>query len=363
MAAFRLIQVIATATRAFIEDKAPPSLYPLYIPYKTQFQLLTRVQRLLEECCYAFTLQWMPDLLEQRQWDCSEAIELQKWTFAALKRTGKLPSHCFASQGEDSTMSLADVFLKVNKLRHSAVHRIRTTAKGISEMIQTATRFARALGDLHCEQQLDEMQVELEGKIRALELNKNFLENRLEKELQDIEMQRRALDEQEKAAVATMVKEDSDYVSQIGGLLSESINTIFDKRLEESQLTEGEQTVALETEYEQDREQAEDDKVLSEETLDPPFEAGITSNQECVADSIEPSNENDQSPDDAQLCFHSSPSMQGATRHETDATEWELEDDAPTKYIVPREVEGNVSDSCNYLLLLIGRRITRRHGR
>ena len=56
-----------------------PSLYPLYIPYKTQYQLLTKTQRLLEECCYDFTVQFMPDLLEQRQWDCSEAIELNKW--------------------------------------------------------------------------------------------------------------------------------------------------------------------------------------------------------------------------------------------------------------------------------------------
>ena len=70
-----------------------PSLYPLYVPYKVQHVVLTRTQSLLEECCYDFTAQWLPELLEQRRGDCPESIELNKWTYIVVKRLNKLPYH------------------------------------------------------------------------------------------------------------------------------------------------------------------------------------------------------------------------------------------------------------------------------
>lgn len=229
-----------------------PSLYPIYIPFKIQYLVLSRAQSLLEECCYNFTVQWLPDLLEQRHWDCPEAIELNKWTHIMAKRLGKLPSQAFA---RDSNASLTQMLMSINKLRHSAVHRLPTTAKGISEMIGSATRFANALRDSTRGQQLDELHRELEGKIRALELNKNFLETKLEGELQDIAKQRRELDEKEKEAVATMLKEDKDHGSLIGGLLSTSIKHIFKKLdQQELELTEAEASSDYETDAKEGQE-------------------------------------------------------------------------------------------------------------
>ena len=227
-----------------------PSLYPLYIPYRIQHLVLTRTQRLLEGCCYDFTSQWLPELLEHRQWDCPEAIELNKWTYIVVKRLGKLPSHCFGTL-DDPKISLADVLISINKLRHSAVHRLPTTAKGISEMIHSATRFAIVLQDSPCQQQLDELHQELEGKIRALELNKNFLETKLEQEMEDIARKRRELDAKEKLAVATMLKEDKDYGSLVGIVLSQTVNEILDRnKTEEMRNTDKGRGLAQETEEE-----------------------------------------------------------------------------------------------------------------
>lgn len=185
---------IAVSTQPITNRIKSPSLYPVYIPYKIQYLVLTRALQLLEECCYNFSTQWLPELLVQRRWDCKEAVELNKWTHAAAKRLDKLPS-AFAN---DSTLSLANVLISANKLRHSAVHRLPTTAKGILEMVHSATRFARVLRDTTREQQFNELHRELEGKIRALDLNKNFLETNLEQELQDIAKQRRVLDQKRK---------------------------------------------------------------------------------------------------------------------------------------------------------------------
>ncbi|MCJ1247646.1 hypothetical protein MMC30_004861 [Trapelia coarctata] len=231
-----------------------PSLYPLYIPYKNQHIVLNRTQRLLEECCYNFTAQWLPDLLEQRNWDCPEALELNKWTYIVVKRLGKLPADCFETI-DDPTLSLADALISINKLRHSAVHRLSTTAKGISELIRSAARFAKVLRDSSCEAQLEELHQELEGKIRALELNKNFLETKLENEMQDIARQRRELAEKEREAVATMLKEDKDYGSLIGVLLSQSVDGIFDRaKTEEPGNTDVGRTSTHETEEEHEQE-------------------------------------------------------------------------------------------------------------
>lgn len=229
----------------------------MYIPYKIQHLVLTRAQQLLEECCYNFTAQWLPDLLEQRRWDCKEAIELNKWTHAAIKRLDKVPSTFSSAFANDSALSLANVLVSANKLRHSAVHRLPTTAKGILEMVHSATRFARVLRDTIREQQFNELHRELESKIRALELNKNFLETNLEQELQDIAKQRRELDEKEKEAIKSMLREDEDHGSLIGILLSDSVNEIFDESKNKgTEVTEAGRNSDHETEGEEEQESA-----------------------------------------------------------------------------------------------------------
>lgn len=147
-----------------------------------------------------------------------------------MKLINKPPSHCAQAFATDHAIPLARILISINRLRHCAVHRLPTTAKGILEMIRSATRFARALRDSPREKQLHELHGELEGKIRALELNKNYLEKRLEREVERIAKQRRELDEKEKETVGTILREDKYYGSLIGGLLSQSVERILDDR-------------------------------------------------------------------------------------------------------------------------------------
>lgn len=184
-----------------------------------------------------------------------------------MKRLSKLPSGAF---GRDSDLSPAESLTFINKLRHSAVHRLPTTAKGISEMICSAKRFARSLRDPLREQQFDELKDELDGKIRALELNKNFLETKLGRELEDIARQRRELDEKEKDAIVTMLKEDKDQASLIGGLLSQSIEHILgNSEKQELDVTEAEPTSDHETGAKEEHEHSGKDDPCHHAHLDP----------------------------------------------------------------------------------------------
>jgi len=155
--------------------KIAPSLYPSYLPYKIQHLILTTTQHQLEECCFDFAAKWLPSLLEEHKWDCAEAVELTKWTRTLAKRCDKLPA---SAMDNGSEAPLKEVFFSTNVLRHTAVHRLSTTARGIHKMIQSASRLAQVLGDHSRAAELDNFHLEIGSRIRDMELNKNFLENR-----------------------------------------------------------------------------------------------------------------------------------------------------------------------------------------
>src|SRR5215469_4868795 len=117
-----------------------PSLYPSYLPYHVQHLILTTAQRVLEECCFRFTKRWLPSILKYHGWDCAEAVELTKWTRILAKRSAStnLPMHALKLSGS----TLQDILFATNKLRHTAVHRLPTSARGIGQLIQSAVKLA-----------------------------------------------------------------------------------------------------------------------------------------------------------------------------------------------------------------------------
>jgi uncharacterized protein YPO0396 len=168
---------------------------------------------------------WLPSLLEDNKWDCPEAVELTKWTRILARRLNKIPAHAITN---DSAVSLHEIFFSTNELRHTAVHRLSTSAKGIHKMIQSASRLARTLGDNKRAAHLRHLELEIEGRIRDMELNKNFLENRLDEQLRAIGERRAELDRLEQEAIATMLKEDRENRILIGSLLEGSCMDAFD---------------------------------------------------------------------------------------------------------------------------------------
>jgi len=202
------------------------SLYPSYLPYSIQHLILTTVQRQLEDCCYDFTAKWLPSLLKDNKWDCAEAVELTKWTRTLAKHCGKLPAGAFASNQE---APLNETFSSTNVLRHTAVHRIPTTAQGIHKMIQFALRLANTLNDHSRAADLENLCLEIGSRIRDMELNKNFLENRLDEQLQTINRQRAELDKKEQESIAAMLKENQENKLLIGSFLEDAVNSTFGK--------------------------------------------------------------------------------------------------------------------------------------
>ncbi|KAI5921051.1 hypothetical protein F4810DRAFT_702529 [Camillea tinctor] len=204
--------------------KTLPSLYPILIPYHVQHLILNEAQRLLEESCFQFAQTWFPSVLKARGWDCARSLELTRWTRVLANAANGIPREAFRI-GEQQ--QLDEVLSATDSLRHSAVHRLPSTARGIVEMVKAGVTMASVLGDIRRAAQLEVMCDELTSKAKGLEVYKNALENAAKRRLDDIQQQREKLDQQEKDVVQDMLKDDAEYRAVVGVLLEDAITGIL----------------------------------------------------------------------------------------------------------------------------------------
>ena len=217
--------VISTARDSVVEKM--PSLYPSYLPYQTQHSILTTAQQVLEECCFEFAINSMPAILKQKGWDCPAAGELTEWVKVLRRQKGN-PDVASFLNGPGSTGTNA-LFQKVCTLRHTAVHRVPTTARGITNLLGSAVKLSRLLQDEQRAEQLDDIRLELDSQIGAMELNKNALEDSVTTELREIQRQREELDRREAELIDGMVDNDLRNKVFVGQLLEEYVKDTFEK--------------------------------------------------------------------------------------------------------------------------------------
>ncbi|RYP90803.1 hypothetical protein DL770_003064 [Monosporascus sp. CRB-9-2] len=204
-----------------------PSLYPIFIPYKAQHLILNEAQRLLEESCFEFLQKWLPSTLEQKGWECASSIELTKSMRLIARNAAGIPKEAFIDLGN---IPLEQILFAANELRHSAVHRLPNTARGIRDLCKSAVTLATTLGDNIRAIKLEEMCHELDDKMETMKLNKNALEITAMARLEEIKRQREELDRREKEIVAQMVKEDRENKAFMGVLLEESVDRILNEK-------------------------------------------------------------------------------------------------------------------------------------
>ena len=94
---------------------APPSLYPVYLLFQTQYKLLILAQETLERACYEFTVTAMIGLIDSEGWDCAEALELDIWTRKMEPREDKFSNEAIADLGK----SFGDLLDSVVQIRHT----------------------------------------------------------------------------------------------------------------------------------------------------------------------------------------------------------------------------------------------------
>ncbi|KAL8921012.1 MAG: hypothetical protein Q9208_005903 [Pyrenodesmia sp. 3 TL-2023] len=190
-----------------------PRLHPVYLPFKTQHKILVLVQSLLEECCLEFGNTWVPDLMEAQKWKEAESIELTQWTKRFSKHAKSLP---LSAIKKVPGKSIAEVLFGTSILRHSAVHRLPTSAAGILNILSAAITFAEALRDSKRAEKVAEIKTRLEASVEEIVQHQNLLERKLTAQFEDIARRRAELDQLERSSIEEMLAIDEKQRTEVG---------------------------------------------------------------------------------------------------------------------------------------------------
>jgi hypothetical protein len=195
-----------------------PSLFPVYLPFRTQHRLLVKLQTILEQACFEFGQRNLPDVLKRHRWDCPESCELNLWAAEFLGHQS-----AFSEKGPSIGKPFADLFRSVAAIRHTAVHRIRLRARGIEQFLLDSERLVMLLKSEESLKAVTKLRRDTQTAIEELEHNKHVLISKLEDSLKRIAAQRAELDRLEEVVVADMAKEDGEYEAFTGTNLEQGI--------------------------------------------------------------------------------------------------------------------------------------------
>lgn len=200
-----------------------PSLYPVYLPSKTQHQILTKAQCILEECCFQFATTSLPEAISARGWEYSEAAELTKWIKLLQTHEEDIsPSAVSMIPGR----AWQEVLNATSRIRHSAVHRLHTSAKGIQNMIGDAHLLTTMLKDTTRTSLLERISQELASSIEEVEGRLVILEKDLSEELDLLAKRRAELDRLQDEAIHRIIHHNRENSRVIGLALGEGLKDL-----------------------------------------------------------------------------------------------------------------------------------------
>ncbi|KAK5215328.1 hypothetical protein LTR72_011610 [Exophiala xenobiotica] len=236
---------ISPRKRPFLNTKVEvPSLYPVYLPYRTQHRLLLKVQGIHENACYNFGSREMKDIMAKKGWDCPECVELNVWARTFLTNQG-----CFQPVDlEGLGQSFSELTSSISHLRHAVVHRLRISAEGLERFLVDAEALTQLLHDDHSTMSLARLRRDTQMSIEELKRNKDLLESRLNSKLKQISDQRIELDRLEQSIVDEMLKADKEYHLLAGSNLDEAIQS-YDTAIHSTAPTETETEMRSESDF------------------------------------------------------------------------------------------------------------------
>ena len=151
--------------------------------------------------------------MKARKWYEAESIELNEWNNRFSKHAKSLPPSAMKSIAGKTT---AEILFGTSIIRHSAVHRLRTSAAGILNMLGAAITFAEAHNDSKRAERVTEIKRRLEASVEEIVQHQNLLERKLTDQLEDLARRRAELDELERSSIEEMLATDQEQRTEVG---------------------------------------------------------------------------------------------------------------------------------------------------
>ena len=151
--------------------------------------------------------------MNAQKWYEAESIELNEWNNRFSKYAKSLPPSAMKSIAGKTT---AEMLFGTSRIRHSAVHRVRTSAAGILNMLGAAITFAEALNDSKRGERITEIKGQLQASVEEIVQHQNLLERKLMDQLEDIAPRRAELDGLERSSIEEMLATDQEQRTEVG---------------------------------------------------------------------------------------------------------------------------------------------------
>ena len=206
-------------------DSRYPDLSPVFLPFKTQHYVFTKIQAALEKACFEFGHQKMPKVMEKNRWDHPEAMELTAWVAEARI----LPSLFLARQTQTG-ISILKVLTAVANIRHTAVHRVRITGKEVEVCLLDAERLATLLDDSTCYETVSFVRRRVRETMKEIELNNQLLVSRLEATRNEISVKISELGGRlEREVTAKTAQLGAQHQLYVGMKMEQAINSVTER--------------------------------------------------------------------------------------------------------------------------------------
>lgn len=165
------------------------------------------MQRILEEGCYDFASRWLPNQLNERNWTCSEAVELSNWKKFL---PSALPYNAIV---QVLNYSLERGLNDAVRIRNSAVHRHLCDNAEIRRMAKQAGNLMVMFSDVTREGKFHRLWAELNDWDNGNQENRRAARSKLEQALQEIG--ERPMDDMDWTPNAVSLEEIKDGVEDL----------------------------------------------------------------------------------------------------------------------------------------------------
>lgn len=143
--------------------------------------------------------------MKAHKWDEPESVELTQWIKIFSKQIKSLPPSATTTP---AGKGLKEVLFAISNLRHSAVHRLPTSAAGLLTMLDTAITFTVALNESKRAVDIVKIKGELAAIVEDIVQHQTLLERKLSDQMKDFARQRAEIDELERLAIEDMLNND-----------------------------------------------------------------------------------------------------------------------------------------------------------
>ncbi|RKL43128.1 hypothetical protein BFJ72_g4541 [Fusarium proliferatum] len=210
--------VDAASDKAEGKTASRPVSFQVHLPFATQHLLMEQLQKTLELACYQYGVKELQSTIQERDWDCPEAVELNRWT-EILGHKGNL-------KREGINKPLPELLQSIAQIRHTAVHRVRTDSTRLQGFLADAEDLARALGDVVRTEAISKLRFHTQSVIAALAQKKSSMQRQLDEAQKEIARRRAELDQEEEENLRRMEREDERYCALAGEKLQRALNLI-----------------------------------------------------------------------------------------------------------------------------------------